>query len=296
MSSKKQNKTLLTEKYIPIVLCAGFGTRLRPITNYIPKVICPIIDKPLAFFSIEKFFDAGFENVYCNTHYLPDLVELELKACAKDLGYDSNRIIFFNEPEILGSGGGILNIVTQLTKQNQENKYKDVIVVSGDIVADIPLDHMLLAWENKTSHDFALMLSLPLQEDRDDLMCVSQDGRNVIGFGKKFPNSCTEKKYIRRLFSNHQIIASDIIHSSEQKTGSSVDLFYNKILLQNNKTILHFNFPESSFWFNVGDITEYHKCLKYFLAEKKFPLDTKNYMHLNYSEFDENLKHLLNLK
>lgn len=296
MNSKKAVNNTLSQKYIPIVLCAGFGTRLKPITNYIPKVICPILDTPLAFFSIEKFFTAGFDYVYCNTHYLPELVELELKACAKARGYDPARLIFFYEPQILGSGGGILNIVNHLIQQNSENKDKDVIAVSGDIVADLPLNLMLEKWENKKLSDKALMLSIALNEDRADLICVSHDANRVIGFGKKFYYSNKHNQPICRLFSNHQIIAHENFIGYEPCTGSSVDVFYNKILAHDNKTILHLNFPESSFWFNVGDTHEYQKCLNYFIAEKNLPADTKNYMHLDYSKFDIKIKQLLNLK
>lgn len=274
------NSNVLSNKYIPIVLCAGFGTRLKPITDYIPKVICPIIDKPLAFFSIEKFLAAGFEKVYCNTHYLPHLVELELKACAKDFGYDSNRIVFFNEIEILGSGGGILNIITHLCNENPDNKKKDVIISSGDVVADFPLNTMLSTWENRKADELALMLSLPLTEKRDDILCVSKDLREVVGFGKIFLESSNETKAVPRLFSNHQIIAAEVLADCALKSESSVSLFYKKILNILNKKIIHVDYPSSLFWFNVGDLIEYEKCLKFFCEQKNLQFPTVNKMHM----------------
>ncbi len=41
--------TNINDKFIAIVLCAGFGTRLKPLTDFVPKVACPIIEKPIAF-------------------------------------------------------------------------------------------------------------------------------------------------------------------------------------------------------------------------------------------------------
>jgi NDP-sugar pyrophosphorylase family protein len=266
-----------SKNFIPIVLCAGFGTRLKPITDFIPKVICPIIDKPLAFFSIEKFFQSGFEHVYCNTHYMADFVKEELQACAKAFGYDPNRIIFFHETDILGSGGGILNIVQHLRAQSEENKKKDVIVVSGDVVADFPLNKMIQKWQSRKSNELALMLSLELMEDRDDVMWVSNENEYVVGFGQSFLQNASEHDGIKRLFSNHQIIGAENFDDCVLKNGSSVQMFYKKILSQPNKKILHDFYPQSAYWFNVGDIAEYKKCVQFFCAQKNisYPVENK---------------------
>ena len=135
----------LQEKYTPIVLCAGFGTRLKPLTDFIPKVVCPLIDKPFAFYNIEKFFKAGFHTVHCNTHYLPEIVKTELIAACKFFGYDPYRIRFWHEEDILETGGGVARIFKELCKENTENKNKDLIVVSGDIVADFPLHKIIFS-------------------------------------------------------------------------------------------------------------------------------------------------------
>lgn len=285
--TNKENPQL-SEKFIPIVLCAGFGTRLKPITNYIPKVICPIIDKPLSFFSIENFFKHGFENVFCNTHYMPDAVENELKRCAENFGYNPNRIVFFNEENILGSGGGILNIVQKLREHDPQNTTKDVIVSSGDVVANFPLKQMIERWEQRTENELALMLSLPLTEQRDDAMWISQNGAQVVGFGK-----APDLSAIARLFSNHQIIASQIFDDCTLKSDSSVDMFYKKILSKPNQQIIHDFYPESSYWFNVGDIDEYKKCLKYFCAAKQLTYPIQNKMHSQNADISKKIYDLL---
>jgi len=286
----------MIQNFIPIVLCAGFGTRLKPITNVIPKVICPIIDKPLAFFSIEKFFKYGFEYVYCNTHYMPDLVENELKACASHFGYNPERIIFFKEDKILGSGGGALNVVQNLYQENESNKEKDVIIASGDVVADFPLDLMISVWKNRTEDELALMLSLRLTEDRDDILCVSKNGKNVLGFGKEFPCENKSLSIDKRLFSNHQIISAELFKDQKLSFISSVDLFYRKILTQHRKSIIHLAYPESVHWFNVGDIWEYRKCIQYFCEKKNLSYPTESKMHYCNNENIEMLSEIIKLQ
>ena len=98
------DKINISEKYIPIVLCAGFGTRLKPLTDIIPKVVCPIFNKSFAYKNIEFFLKRGFKKVYCNVHYLPEQVEAHLAMHASDLG-----VTISDERDLLmETGGGLV--------------------------------------------------------------------------------------------------------------------------------------------------------------------------------------------
>ena len=58
-----------------ILLAAGFGTRLRPLTNNIPKCLVPIKGKALLEIWLDKLSDVGVKDFLINTHYLPEKVE-----------------------------------------------------------------------------------------------------------------------------------------------------------------------------------------------------------------------------
>ena len=58
-----------------ILLAAGLGTRLRPITDTIPKCLVPINGKPLIDYWLEQLTKAGIEKFLINTHYLHEQVE-----------------------------------------------------------------------------------------------------------------------------------------------------------------------------------------------------------------------------
>lgn len=194
--------------FIPIVLCAGFGTRLKPLTNYIPKAACPIINKPVAFLNIEIFFKAGFEKVHCNTHYLDSEVRNELSRAARHYGYDPARIVFWHEAEILETGGGIARIYNELIKQEKSNAEKDLIVVSGDIAADFPLLSMIEKWQTKNEDEVALMCTRKTSQVRKDATWVSKDKRYVLGFGSQFSRN---ESAIACVFTTHQIIGKDLL-------------------------------------------------------------------------------------
>ena len=226
------NNKIKIKKYIPIVLCAGFGTRLKPLTNYLPKVTCPIIDKPVAFLSIEIFLKAGFKEVHCNTHYLSEQVKEELIQAAIYHGYDSNCIKFWHENDLLDTGGGIARIYKEIARSDKLKR--DAIVVSGDIAADFPLEEMILKWEQNESECLALMTTKKLNYTRKDATWLNKTGNYIVGFGE---NYIKKEECISSVFTTHQIISHKILDTTPLEKSSSINLIYRKILENKNKII-----------------------------------------------------------
>ena len=86
-----------------LLLAAGFGTRLRPLTDRIPKCLVPIHGVPLLGIWLDRVFAAGFERAVVNTHYLAEQAEAFLDARP-----DRARIDIAFEPELLGTGGTLV--------------------------------------------------------------------------------------------------------------------------------------------------------------------------------------------
>jgi mannose-1-phosphate guanylyltransferase len=82
------------------LLAAGVGSRLRPITDTIPKCMVPIDDRPLLDIWLDAFRRAGVDEVLVNVHHMPDVVRSYL---AGRPGPPVVRTVF--EPELLGSAG-----------------------------------------------------------------------------------------------------------------------------------------------------------------------------------------------
>ena len=62
-----------------LLLAAGLGTRLRPITNHVPKCLVAIQGKPLLAYWLDMLLPNGIERVLMNTHYLPEAVNAFVK-------------------------------------------------------------------------------------------------------------------------------------------------------------------------------------------------------------------------
>jgi mannose-1-phosphate guanylyltransferase len=86
-----------------LLLAAGLGTRLRPLTNYLPKCLVPIHGRPLLDYWLETLLDHGIEQVLINTHYMAPMVKQYLKKSSW-----LPHITLVHEKNLLGTGGTIL--------------------------------------------------------------------------------------------------------------------------------------------------------------------------------------------
>ncbi|HET6332933.1 MAG TPA: NDP-sugar synthase [Polyangiales bacterium] len=88
-----------------MLVTAGYGTRLAPLTDFLPKPAVPVANRPLAWFALDHLYRLGFRELSLNTHHLATKLEHEIERWApNDL-----HLRFVFEPEILGTGGGIRN-------------------------------------------------------------------------------------------------------------------------------------------------------------------------------------------
>jgi mannose-1-phosphate guanylyltransferase len=114
------------------VLGAGLGTRLRPLTDDLPKPLVPIFHKPLITFALDHLIDIGIREIFINTHRLP---EVFTKAFPEN-SYLGTSLTFINEPVLLETGGGIKNIEARFGRE-------PFITYSGDVLTDIRLQPLI---------------------------------------------------------------------------------------------------------------------------------------------------------
>src|SRR6202012_5746917 len=92
-----------------MVLAAGLGLRMRPLTERMPKPLVPVAGRPLLDHVLDKLTDAGVAEAVVNVHYLPDQI-IHPVASRKH-----PRVIISDErDEVLGTGGGVVKALPQL--------------------------------------------------------------------------------------------------------------------------------------------------------------------------------------
>lgn len=85
-----------------LLLAAGLGTRLRPLTGRVPKCLVPIHGKPLLAYWLDLLLPAAIDEVLVNTHYLPDAVRRFVAQSSW-----RERIVLVHEDKLLGTGGTV---------------------------------------------------------------------------------------------------------------------------------------------------------------------------------------------
>ena len=127
--SRKSPDRQVVPRTRAIVLAAGLGERLRPLTSEIPKPLLPVAGRPLIEYSLELLGRCGVREVVINLHHLHEQISAAL-GDGSGLGI---RIRYSIEmPEILGTGGGIKKAEPMLSEGT-------FIVVNSDILIDIDL-------------------------------------------------------------------------------------------------------------------------------------------------------------
>jgi mannose-1-phosphate guanylyltransferase len=86
-----------------LLLAAGFGTRLRPITDTMPKCLVPIHGKPLLGYWLDRLLEGGIDRILVNTHYMPEAVRRFVAQTPW-----SGRVSMVHEEDLLGTGGTVL--------------------------------------------------------------------------------------------------------------------------------------------------------------------------------------------
>jgi mannose-1-phosphate guanylyltransferase len=114
------------------VLGAGLGTRLRPLTEDLPKPLVPIFQKPLITFAFDHLIDSGCEKFCVNTHHCPE----RFGELFTDSQYRSKPLTFRHEPVLLETAGGIANVADLLGDE-------PFLVYNADILSDLPLAPLL---------------------------------------------------------------------------------------------------------------------------------------------------------
>jgi len=222
-----------------IILAAGYGTRLKPLTDNLPKALVLLDGKPLLYHIIKKFIRFGIKDIVINSHYFADKIEKYLQ----ENNFDA-RITIVKEDEILGTGGGIKNMEKYITDDL-------FLVYNVDVVSNIDLDKLLSY--HKQNDSFVTMV----MEKRvtDNKVIVDKSARICgVNYVKK-----NEKLISRDPGGDFEYLAFDGVHIVSSKIFSHFqdDGFFSIIktyldLIKIDKKILSFKLEESDYWLDVG--------------------------------------------
>jgi mannose-1-phosphate guanylyltransferase len=168
-----------------VILAAGKGTRIQPLTTTMPKPMIPIINKPVMEFMVDLLRQHGFTQIIISTSYLAADIEnyfrdgarfgVEIAYCFE--GYRADGVIV---PEGLGAAGGLKKI------QDESGVFDDAfVVVCGDVIVDLDLTRALAFHRKKKAAATMILKDLPRKDvGRYGVVQTARDGR-ILKFEEK---------------------------------------------------------------------------------------------------------------
>ena len=153
-----------------LILCAGFGKRLNPITLTKPKPLLEIKEVTMLEKSINLIKELGINKIFINTFYLKD----HFLNFIKNKNFNLDIHIIEDGENILDTGGGILNMITHSSENDfmvfnpdtiWSNEYRDEIIKMEEIYFSKKLEHILLLVNKNLSFDKSLTGDFNLSND-----------------------------------------------------------------------------------------------------------------------------------
>jgi NDP-sugar pyrophosphorylase family protein len=225
-----------------IILAAGFGTRLLPITRYLPKPLLPILDVPAIEAVFHRISQAGFERIVINTHHLSEQIE----AWAKDAGL-SPAPILSHEVQIMDTAGALA-----LARQFLE-KDAPLLIWNSDVVANV--DPALLWQAYERAGCPAAMLVV---HDRPPFnkLGLDQEG-NIASFSFNGPGA--------RAFTGISIIGPELLSSIALTACPLVEVWLSAI--ENRQRVAAIEISrvvaeEEPLWEDIGTFEGYFRATR----------------------------------
>ena len=159
-----------------MILAAGLGTRLRPLTYVIPKPVAPVLNRPIVAWIADLLSEHGFREVVANVSYLPEQIR-EVLGDGSDFGLE---VTYSEEPEPLGTAGGVGKVRDFLSRTDS------FLIISGDALTHIDLGAMREAHDANVERGAIATLATKRVEDTTQfgVVITDEEGR-IHGFQEK---------------------------------------------------------------------------------------------------------------
>lgn len=219
-----------------MILAAGFGTRLKPLTIGLPKPMFPVLNRPLLEHTLNFLSSQGIQDIIVNVHHLPEKI-VEYFGDGTDFGV---RLQFSREEEILGTAGGLKKAQSFLEKET-------FLVLNSDVLADINLDSVLKLHKEKNSC-LTLVVRQDAEPEKYRPIELADDGRITRFVDASIKHSSTTAQ--RVMFTGTQIMEPEIFSRipANKFCGTTEDIFPTMI----EEGLPVYGYLHEKYWIDMG--------------------------------------------
>jgi NDP-sugar pyrophosphorylase family protein len=223
-----------------MILAAGLGTRLRPLTDHIPKALIKIGGTPLLEFAIKKLYHFGFEDIIINVHHYPDMI---INFLESNNNFGANISISDERDMLLDTGGGLKKASPFFTES------EPFLIYNSDIITDLNLMELYNYHLKQNA-----ICTLAVRERETSRYFIFDENNALCGWWNK---TTGEKKSVRwsdsgfkaMAFSGIQIIDPVALNLFPDKNVFSLVEYY--LLIAHNHKVESFDHTQTR-WVDIG--------------------------------------------
>ena len=187
---------------IGFVFSAGLGTRLKPLTDTMPKALVPLAGKPLLQWQVERLRDAGITDIIVNVHHFPDMI---IDTIRQNDGWGCHITVSDERDLLLDTGGGLRKAKYEIINHKSQMASDPILACNVDILSNIDLRAFIATYENHKSQIInqksPLGLLVVSERETQRYLCFDSEN-NLCGW----TNIATGE--VRPISLNHSIIPS----------------------------------------------------------------------------------------
>ena len=222
-----------------LILCAGLGKRLRPLTLEQPKPLLKLNNITLLENTIKLIKELGIKKILLNTYHLKN----KIKNYLNDNKFEVSIDIIDDGEQVLDTGGGIMNMINSTNEKNflilnpdtfWDLNYLECIKQMDELFANSKIKNILLVVNKKLSFDKKFNGDFNLE-------------RNLL----------TKNSINEYIYTGCQILSRDLL-DSRKKNFFSITEIWNELIKKNNL----FGFESKNKFYHVTDLEIYNKLLK----------------------------------
>ena len=240
-----------------MILAAGKGTRVRPITHVIPKPLIPILQKPVMEFLVELLRKHGFNQIMVNVSHLAEEIENYFRDGQRfgvEIGYSFEGHVIDGEliGEALGSAGGIKKI------QDFNPFFDDTFVVlCGDALIDLDLTEVVRQHKEKGALATVVTKSVAREDVSSYGVVVTDDNDKIIAFQEK---PSVEEALSTKINTGIYIFEPEVIDyiPSNQEFDIGGQLFPKLVELGLPFYAVNMDFE----WIDIGKVPDYWEAIR----------------------------------
>ena len=159
-----------------MIFAAGLGTRLKPLTDTMPKALVPVHGQPLLAYQIDKLKRAGINDIIVNVHHFPDMI---IDYLRENDNFGCNIHISDEREQLLDTGGGLLKAWSTFASN------EPILAINVDIVSDINFQDVInqsqiLNPKSKISNIKSKILALLIVKSRETQRYLCFDENNNL--------------------------------------------------------------------------------------------------------------------